>query len=120
MDLLGFVRNADNIEAFPAGSTIFEAGSPGSVMYIVVEGEVDVFAGDVLVETVGPGNAIGEMALIDTRTRSATARARTDCRLAPVDEKRFLFMVQQTPFFALHIMRLLASRLRHMNAEIGG
>jgi CRP-like cAMP-binding protein len=60
---------------------------------------------------------MGEMALIDSQPRSATAVALTDCSLAVIDEKRFLFMVHETPFFALDIMRILAERLRQMNAR---
>ena len=55
------------------------------------------------------------MALIDTKPRSATATAVSACKLAPIDERRFLFLVQQTPFFALHVMRVMASRLRAMD-----
>ena len=54
----------------------------------------------------------GELALIDRRPRSATAVAVTACVLAPIDEKQFQFMVQQTPFFALQVMRVLTERLR--------
>ena len=48
------------------------------------------------------------MALLDTNTRSATAVAKSTCRLALVDEKRFQFMVHETPYFALHVMRVMA------------
>lgn len=59
------------------------------------------------------------MALIDASTRSATAVARSDRELIPVDEKPFTFLVQQTPFFAIHVMRVLADRLRQANALVG-
>jgi CRP-like cAMP-binding protein len=83
-------------------------------MYVIVEGQVEVRVGPDP-EVMGPGELIGEMALIDGQPRSATVIARTPCRLARVDEKRFLFLVQQTPFFALQVMRLLAGRLRRRN-----
>ena len=51
-------------------------------------------------------------AFIDHRPRSASAVARTPCLLVPIDEKQFQFMVQQTPFFALQVMRVLTERLR--------
>lgn len=57
------------------------------------------------------------MALIDTKARSATVVARSDCRLVPINEKRFLVLVHQTPIFALLVMRVLADRLRRMNAS---
>jgi CRP/FNR family cyclic AMP-dependent transcriptional regulator len=61
---------------------------------------------------------LGEMALIDSKARSATAVAISDCRLAPVNEKRFLFMVQETPFFALHVMRSLTDKIRLTNLKV--
>jgi CRP-like cAMP-binding protein len=58
------------------------------------------------------------MALIDRRPRSATAIAKTDAHLVRIDERRFQFMVQQTPFFALEVMRTIVRRLRDMNARL--
>lgn len=84
-------------------------------MYVVGEGEVDVGRDGRRLYTVRAGSLVGEMALIDQGPRSATAVAKTDCRLIPVDEYRFLVMVQQTPFFALEVMRLLVERLRLMD-----
>ena len=85
-------------------------------MYIVKEGEVDILVHGKTVETVGPGEILGEMALIDQNPRSATAVARTDCQLVPIDEKRFTFLVQQTPYFSIEVMRIMARRLRQMDA----
>ena len=56
------------------------------------------------------------MALIDASARSATAIAKSDCRLVPVNERQFLLMVEQTPYFARHVMKVLADRLRGMDA----
>jgi len=67
------------------------------------------------VETVEEGGLLGEMSLVDDRERSASAVALVDCELVPIDEKRFLFLVQETPFFALEVMRTMARRLRAMN-----
>ena len=61
----------------------------------------------------------GEMALIDNQPRSATAVAVTDVELVPVSEKQFLFLVGQTPYFALKVMRVLAQRLRATNKTFG-
>jgi CRP/FNR family cyclic AMP-dependent transcriptional regulator len=58
------------------------------------------------------------MALIDQSPRSATAVAKTDCKLAPIDRRRFEFMVQQTPFFSLTVMKIMADRLRRTNSRI--
>ena len=61
----------------------------------------------------------GEMALIDDAPRSATAVAVTDVELVPVSEKQFLFLVSQTPFFAIKVMRVLARRLRATSKSFG-
>jgi len=85
-------------------------------MYVVLEGNVEIALGDLVLETAGPGALVGEMALIDNRPRTAAAVAKTPCRLAQIDRRRFHFLVQQTPNFATHVMKILADRLRHMNA----
>ena len=117
MELRNLFKSSDNVREFQAGAIIFSEGSAAVVMYVVLDGEVEVRVGDKLVEVVGPGDIIGEMALIDMKPRSATALTKSICRLAPVDEKRFQFMVQQTPYFSLHVMRVMADRLRRMNAN---
>ena len=100
------------------GETIFRTYDMGSEMYVVLEGEVELRIGTNVVETVGPGEPFGEMALIDQSPRVATAVAKTACKLAVIPEKRFLFMVQCTPSFALEIMKVMADRLRKMNARV--
>jgi CRP-like cAMP-binding protein len=55
------------------------------------------------------------MALIDQGSRRATAVAKTDCTIIPVSEKHFLFMVEETPFFALILMRTMTARLRRLD-----
>jgi CRP-like cAMP-binding protein len=85
-------------------------------MYVLLEGEMDVRLGTYTVETARPGALIGEMALIDDSPRAANAIAKTDCRLAAVDKRRFHFLIQQHPHFATHVMKELADRLRNMNA----
>lgn len=118
MNLLDLFSRSDDTQEFAPGTSIFEQGAPGNVMYVVLSGEVEVRVNGRIIDAVRPGELLGEMALIDVHQRSATAVAKTHCRLAPVDEKRFLFMVQQTPFFSLHVMRVLAERLRRMNAHL--
>ena len=105
-------RNQENIESFSAGDTIFSKGDPRTVMYVVREGEVEIRLGDKVVEVVGPDGVFGEMAMVDGQPRTAAAVARTDCKLVPIDQKRFQFLVQQTPYFAIEVMRVLVERLR--------
>jgi CRP-like cAMP-binding protein len=66
------------------------------------------------------GAILGEMALIDSSPRGATVLAIKPSSLASVDMRRFNFIIQQNPFFARHVMKVLADRLRHMNRTISG
>lgn len=110
--ILNIFQHETETESFLAGQTIFEKGMEGDVMYCVVEGEVNITINERIINTHGAGEIFGEMALIDTKIRSASAVAKTDCKLVPVNERRFIFLVQQHPYFALSIMRILAERLR--------
>jgi CRP/FNR family cyclic AMP-dependent transcriptional regulator len=100
------------------GETIFQRYDMGAEMYVVLDGEVELTIDSKVLEVLGPGEPFGEMALIDQVPRTATAIAKTPCKLAVISEKRFLFMVQQTPEFALQIMKVMAVRLRKMNERI--
>jgi len=108
----------ENPRACEPGEVIFRAYDMGAEMYVVLEGDVELSIGDKVVETLGPGEPFGEMALIDQAPRTATAIAKTACKLAVISEKRFLFMVQTTPHFALQVMKVMADRLRKMNARL--
>lgn len=111
MDILKLFRPGPDDESYDAGATIFESGDPASKMYIVLEGEVEIRSASSVLDRAGPGGIFGEMALIGDHRRTASAVAATDCRLAAINERRFLFLVQETPFFGLHIMRVLAERI---------
>jgi CRP/FNR family transcriptional regulator, cyclic AMP receptor protein len=111
---------ADNSKAkpFPAGTTIFEKGDKGEEMYVVKEGEVDIVINDFHFETVHPNGIFGELSLIDQENRIASAVARTDCILQVIDKRHFLFLVQETPLFAIQIMKIMADRLRRVDILI--
>jgi CRP/FNR family transcriptional regulator, cyclic AMP receptor protein len=101
--------------SFAAGDAIFQEGDKGDKMYVIRSGEVAIEKNGRTIETLAPGGIFGEMALIDGSPRSAAARAKTECEVAPVTEKTFLFLVHETPFFAIAVMRTLADRLRRMD-----
>ncbi len=100
---------------YVAGQTIVETGTTGQSMYVVVDGEVDVHVGTKVVDSLVPGSIFGEMALIDDSPRSASIVAKTDCKLVEVDRRRFEYLVSETPYFALAVMRVMADRLRRAN-----
>jgi CRP-like cAMP-binding protein len=112
MPNIDIFRNEPNRRSVAAGTVLFREGEKGESMFALVSGEVEVTKGGVSVSVLKPGEVFGEMAVIDHQPRSATATARTDCEIVELSERRFLFLVQQTPFFALQMLRLMASRLR--------
>ena len=114
MATIELFRNSIDTQNYPAGEVIFRQGDTGELMYAVQEGTVEIRLGERVIQTHGPGDIFGEMAIIDNQPRSATAVAATDCRLVPIDEHRFMFLVQQTPFFAIQVMRVMADRLRRL------
>jgi CRP/FNR family cyclic AMP-dependent transcriptional regulator len=105
-------KSDPDYESFSVGQIVFKEGEIGEVMYFILEGEIDISIQDKSISLLGAGEIFGEMALINTKIRSATATAKVGCKLIPINERRFIFLIQQHPFFALNIMRILADRLR--------
>ena len=104
---------------FRAGDIIFREGDNALDLFVIKSGQVRIQIGNRTVTELPPDTIFGEMALIDDEPRSATAIAATDVELVPVSEKQFLFLVGQTPYFALKVMRVLAQRLRKTNETFG-
>jgi CRP/FNR family cyclic AMP-dependent transcriptional regulator len=109
-------RSGVPTRSFKQGEVIFKQGDSATELYVIQSGRVGIQLGNRLLDTLEEHNIFGEMALIDNSPRSATAVASTDVVLVPVSEKQFLFLVSQTPFFALMVMRVLARRLRAANS----
>lgn len=113
--VVNYLKNSEDQQTFSAGEVIFQEGDTGEVMYGVLEGSVQILHNGQVLDTVEAGGFFGEMALVGKHTRSATAVALTNCRLAQVNEWRFHFLVHETPTFATQVMSILAERLRRMN-----
>jgi CRP/FNR family cyclic AMP-dependent transcriptional regulator len=106
------------VRTYKAGDVIFQQGDPAEELFIIKSGKVEIRLGNRLLDTLLEVCIFGEMALVDHSPRSATAVALTDATIVPVDEKQFLFLVSQTPHFALNVLRVLAQRLRASNTVI--
>jgi CRP/FNR family transcriptional regulator, cyclic AMP receptor protein len=118
---LSLFKTFENYKTVAKGEIIFDQGDPGDVMYLIKSGTVALMKGDIVLETVEANGVFGEMALVDSEKRSARAVASSDCQLIPVDAKWFFFMVEQTPYFARHVMKIMADRLRRVtNLKVPG
>ncbi|VXD11484.1 cyclic nucleotide-binding domain-containing protein [Planktothrix paucivesiculata] len=106
-------------QTYLANQVIFEEGKTGEVLYGILEGEIQLWVNGKVVETLIAGDVFGEGALIQPdRTRASTAIAKTDCLLATMDKSRFLFAVQQTPMFALELLKSYSDRLRRFKHPV--
>lgn len=98
-----------------AGEALFREGDEGNQMYVLETGVAEVIVQNRVVETLAHGSIVGEMGLVSPGPHSASVVAKSDCEFVAVDEQRFQFLVQQTPYFAIQVMRLMAERLRATN-----
>jgi CRP-like cAMP-binding protein len=113
-----FMNAPEHVDV-PAGVIVYAEGEVGTHMYGIVTGEVVLMKGTTVVATLGSNDVFGERALIDQLPRNVSAVAVTDTKLAEIDRKLFLFLMHESPTFALGIMGALASRLRDYDDLIG-
>jgi CRP/FNR family transcriptional regulator, cyclic AMP receptor protein len=118
IDMRMFARKAGATITFPAGTVVFNKGDPGSTMYVVQSGVIEMVIGDKVIEVCGPNEAIGFMSMIDNAPRSSTARVKDACELSVIDQRKFRFMVDEVPNFALYIMGAMARRIRGMGKAL--
>ena len=115
IDMRMFAQRTGASVTYPTGSIVFTKGDPGSCMYIVQSGVLEMVIGDKVIEICGPNEAIGFMSMIDGAPRSSTARVKEACELSLIDQRKFRFMVDEVPNFALYIMGAMARRIRGMS-----
>jgi CRP-like cAMP-binding protein len=109
------LQNHSHAQFFKSGEVIFSAGDKGTVMYGIIEGQVEMLVNGKVVEIINKGDIFGQGALIhEDHLRSSTAKAKTDCEIAIVDREHFLFAVQETPLFAIEVMRSYSDRFRRL------
>ena len=119
MNFAEMFHHETNLLELAAGHALFKEGEDqNGLMYVLMSGTAEIRVNGRVMETAEVGAIFGEMAMIDDGARSATVTAKTDCKLLPVDRRRFNFMIQQTPNFAQNVMRVIASRLRRTDVVL--
>jgi CRP/FNR family cyclic AMP-dependent transcriptional regulator len=122
-----FFESAGKEETVPAGTVFFAENEKASrlllkrdKMYLLVDGEVTLSAKGKSIGAVKIGHIFGEMAAISDSPRSATAVARSACRVIALDDRQFYSALQKTPQFALMMLGVMIQRLRSMQASFSG
>ncbi|MHB1139596.1 MAG: cyclic nucleotide-binding domain-containing protein, partial [Microthrixaceae bacterium] len=100
-----------------AGRTVIRQGDLGQEFALIVEGEAEIVKDGVVVATIGPGTYFGEVALLDSVTRTASVVAKTDLVLEVIDRRGFNTLLDDLPRLARSILKGLAHRLAELEDE---
>ena len=118
MKFLKQFRNWQDVEEYPAQSVIFSERDPADMLYVILAGEVELSLHGKSLGKEVEGGIIGEMAMINSATRNATATAVSAVKLARLDRDQFRDMIGKSSKFSLHAMTVLANRLRAVDQYI--
>ena len=99
----------------PAGAELTKEGKVGRELIIVLEGEIEIRAGDRVVATRGPGTYVGEIALLDNRPRTATVVAKTPVVIEVIGQREFRSLLAGAPELSEEIMSTMAQRLAELD-----
>lgn len=116
-EVLAAIATRTRRRSFPAQEALFHEGDPGETLYVIVKGEVSIQrvggAGEIIqIARRGPGDPIGELALIDGKPRMADAVTAETCDLLVLDRPSFLAWIEESPRIAAAVMRCLGRRVR--------
>jgi CRP-like cAMP-binding protein len=119
IETLKLLQRKNNFKTFVAGEVVFAEGEKAKLMYGIVAGEINISVAGKIVETIKAGDVFGIGAMIHPEhIRTSTATAKTECQIVALDREHFLFAVQETPLFALEVMKSFSDRIRHLRLQI--
>jgi CRP/FNR family transcriptional regulator, cyclic AMP receptor protein len=104
-------------EEMEEGHELFKEGEAGDCMYIIYKGEIRIHKGTTTLAILKEKEVVGELSLLDSETRSATATAHTDCFLFKIDQEPFYELMETRPEVATGIIKILCQRLRALNEK---
>ncbi len=118
MKFFGLFRDWEDVEEHDSGTVILLERDPAEVMYVILSGEVELSLHGEPLGTEVEGGIIGEMAMINSATCGATATALTEVKLARLDRDQVKALIDENTEFALHVMAVMANRLRAVDKYI--
>jgi CRP/FNR family transcriptional regulator, cyclic AMP receptor protein len=105
-------------EEAEGGRVLFNEGEIGDCMYIIYKGEVRIHKGKVTLAILDEKQVFGELSLLDSETRSASATAHTDCFLFKIDQEPFYELLETRSEVAKGFIKILCQRLRAQNEKV--
>src|ERR1700687_4247396 len=105
------------------GATLFSKGDPGNSLFAVISGTVKISVSSpdgrsAIFNLIGPGEIIGEIAVLDGQARTADATANTNCEIFVIDRREFLPFVRSHPALAMKFIELLCAKLRWTSDQV--
>jgi ATP/ADP translocase/HEAT repeat protein len=116
-DLAALARVAE-VETIAGGQEVFRAGEMGDALFVIVRGQVLLRSNGVVLATFGPGEAIGEMAVLDETPRTGTAIAHGEVEVLRIGSEEFYEILHEQVEIAEGVIRMLTRRLREADATI--
>ena len=115
-DLQLVARRAEDVRV-PGGKVLVNEGETGHEFFVILDGSARVTRRGKRVATIGPGDAFGELALLDKAPRNATVIAETPMELVVLGQREFAGIIDEVPGFARKLLAGMASRLREADAK---
>jgi hypothetical protein len=115
-ELIHIARVTEQIE-IPAGKYIIRQGESGDELFIITDGEVDIFKENRPPERLGPGSSLGELSIIEAEPRTTNVITRGKTRLLCLKRKDFLLTLKQNPAISINVMKILTERLRNLSGR---
>ena len=112
---LGLVAELTVSAEIPAGMVLTRQGASGGLAYVIAEGRAEVLRSGKRLATLGPGDVVGELSLIDGEPRSATVKAVTDLQVLEIDGRDLKKLMRKAPSVVRKLMESLALRLREVD-----
>ena len=116
-DLEEVGRLADEVD-LKADHVLMREGDVGREFFVIVEGQVRIDKGGRSIRTMGPGEFVGDIALVTERPRTAPATTETPCRLLVLGHREFHQLMDQYPSIRLSVLESMAMRLRDLEPDV--
>jgi CRP/FNR family transcriptional regulator, cyclic AMP receptor protein len=115
-DLQTVAKRAEDVRV-PAGKALISEGETGHEFFVIIEGQASVRRQGRKIASIGPGDAFGELALLEKSPRNATIVADTDMELVVLGQREFAGLIDEVPGFARKLLAGMAHRLREADAR---